>query len=194
MTARQLKCFYFPAWRACASANDWVMVRGRLLCDLAALRKHVTEKWEEAGRDAMLMVLATAEQLGRQEHRAVTAEDLRHACNLAATAGRRNSSGDLNNHDVNRVVVLFRLLKEPEDLDAVMEWLHPAIADKRSLVSFIKKQAPEAALSAIASNAYGTIFWEDLEEQKLRWLLKQVKGRKKAFRAPVAAEAVENPF
>jgi hypothetical protein len=173
MTEAQAKRFYFPAWRRCAEANDWVMVCGRL----RGSPETTMNFWPEPARTAGAEVLKYAEQLAAQEHRAVTATDLRHGCNMAATGGRRQSSYDMDNRETNRVVVLFRLLQDPEDLDAVMEWLHPEIADKRSLVQFIKKQAPEAALVAISKNAWGTIFWEDAEVSRLRWLLKQVKGR-----------------
>ena len=36
-------------------------------------------------------------------------------------SGRRASSGDLTNKETNRVVTLFKLLTDPDDLDAVMD-------------------------------------------------------------------------
>ena len=198
MTEKQQRRFYFPAWNECARANDWVMVRGRLLADLVAQRQEFL-KWPQVAADAGLSVLDYAEQLGLQEHRVVTAEDLRHGCNLVATAGRKQSSEALTNAELNRVVVLFRLLKEPEDLDAVMEWLHPDIADKRSLVGYLKRLAPEATLIAICRNAFGTIYWEGLDESKLRWLIKTVKEKNRSWRTsnsqrPTSKVEVEEPF
>ncbi|HSM84591.1 MAG TPA: hypothetical protein VLT16_00510 [Candidatus Limnocylindrales bacterium] len=195
MTEAQQKRFYFPAWNACARVNDWRMVQGRLVADLRRQRAEA-QGWPETAREVMLQVLDYAEQLAAQEHRAATAADLRHACNLVATQGRRSSSEDLDNKQTNRVVVLFKLLQEPEDLDAIMGWLHPEESDRKGLANFIRKQAPEATLVAIAKHAFGTIFWEDLEHGKLKWLLKQVKGRQQEWHAKVAKdeEGIEQPF
>ena len=177
MTDKQRKLFYFPAWSRCADALDWRMERARLLADLAMQRRRF-EGWPEPARSAGLSVLDYAEQIAAEERRRVVAEDLRHGCNLVATAGQTDSSNALSNRQVNRVVILFRLLRDGDDLDAVVEWLHPDQLDRRSLVSFIKKQAPEAVLITIAGNAFATIYWEDLDTPKLKWMLKQVKGRR----------------
>jgi len=195
MTEKQQRRLYFPAWGKCAAANDWRMQKGRLVADLAQQREEVLA-WDEPARTAMLNVLDYAEQLAMQEHRAVTADDLRHGCNLVATAGRKSGSGDLRNREVNRVVALFRLLHEPGDLDCIMAWLNPEESDRKSLASFIRRLAPEATLTAIARNAFGTIFWEDLDAQKLRWLLGQVKKRAEKWRgrARPTAELVQGPF
>lgn len=134
--------------------------------------------WPEPAQAEMLKVLTFAKQLSLQEYRAVTAEDLRHACTWVALEGKTTSSKHLNNKEVNRVVTLFRLLEDPDDLDAVMDWLHPENAERRSMVAFLRKCAPEATLVAIFRNCYGTIFWEDGDYQQLRWLAKQVKDRR----------------
>jgi len=93
-------------------------------------------------------------------------------------------------------MALFRLLHEPGDLDCIMAWLNPEESDRKSLASFIRRLAPEATLTAIARNAFGTIFWEDLDAQKLRWLLGQVKKRAEKWRgrARPTAELVQGPF
>lgn len=195
MTEAQQKRFYFPAWNKCAWSKGWVMEKGRLLANMVDHRARFGA-WPEPARTAGLQVLDYAEQLARQEHRGVTAADLRHGCNLVASAGRKSSSEDLDNRETNRVVSLFRLLQEPEDLDAIMLWLNPDESDRKGLASFIRKQAPEATLVAISKRAFGTIFWEDLQHGQLKWLLRQVKGRQRAWGKPVgaAAEAEGNPF
>jgi len=182
MTEKQRKFFYFPAWNRCARICDWVMVRGRLLADLRKQREELVERARPSlaspAWKAGLQVLDYAEQLARQEHRSVTAADLRHACNLVATGGRKSGSDGLTNHEVNRVVTLFDLLQDGENMDCVMKWDHPEIADKEALVKYLRKMAGETTLCAISRNAFGTIFWEDLETQKIIWILKLVKGRK----------------
>ena len=178
MTEAQKKRFYFPAWGRCAEAMDWRMEKGRLIVTLAGQRTEISG-WPGPAREAGLSVLDYAAAAAAEGRRRVTAEDLRHGCNLVATGGRESSSERLTNKEVNRVAVLFRLLREPEDLDAVIEWLHPENADKRSLLSYLRKLAGEDVLVAIARNAFGTSLIEGLEEQQLRWMLKQVKGRPK---------------
>ena len=176
MTHAQLKWFYMPAWRRCAHANDWTMSRGRLVADLAAQREESLQ-WKEPYGPTLRQVLDLAAQLAAKIHRAIIADDLRHACNVVATG--RESSKNLTNPQVNRVVSLFNLLRDPEDLDAIMAWLHPENAERASFISFLRKQASEEALCAISRNAYDTIFWEDLELSKLRWMCTEVKSRKR---------------
>lgn len=213
MTDAQKFKFYLPAWRRCAEANNWVMHGrpSRLQVDIEAQFEEVRQgspestlhgpksPWPEPAQTEMLKVLTFAKQLSLQEARAVNAEDLRHACGMVAV--ETPSSKHLNNKQVNRVVTLFRLLEDPDDLDAVMDWLHPENAEKRSMVSFLRKCAPEATLVHIFRNAYGTIFWEDGDMQKLRWLAKQVKDRRTNWKRSVGvpeyrgAEVSEmNPF
>ena len=191
MTDNQQRRFYFPAWNGCAVANGWVMVKGRLRADIGNLKPEV-QSWPEPAREMGLKVLVTAEQVASQQHRAVVADDLRHACNYVA-AGKL-SSGDLDNKQTNRVVALFNLLADPEDLDAVMNWLHPENAERGSFVSFLRRKAHEATLRAISNEAFQTKNWEELPIEKLRWLAKELKNREprpqKTFhRQPATVEA-----
>ncbi len=180
MTEAQQRRLYFPAWERCARANHWVMERGRLVADLAKQTKDFLE-WPGREHPVWMVgpaVIGYAEMLAVVGHRRVTAEDLRHGCNLVATGGKKESSGAMDNRETSRVVSLFALLEEPDNVGAVLEWLHPENAERRGLVSWIRKQAPEATLVAIARNAFGTVFWEDLDGGKLKWLAGQVKGRR----------------
>jgi hypothetical protein len=167
---------------------DWREEKGRLLVSIKGQRAEI-EGWPAPAREAGLSVLDYAEQSAAEGRRRVTATDLRHGCNRVATAGRTESSGKMSNQEVNRVAVLFKLLRDPDNLDAVMEWLHPENADRRSLLSFMRKVASEPALVAIARNAFGTVLLEELEEEQLRWILKNVKGRRPSMlRGSAAAE------
>jgi hypothetical protein len=188
MTEKQKLGFYLPAWRECAAANGWVM-RGRPSRLEADLEKQEGQfqGWPEPAGPLALKVVSLARQLAAQEHRGINAEDLRHGCNLVATG--KPSSKHLNNKETNRVATLLKLLKDPDDLDAVLDWLHPENVERRSFVSWLRKQAPAGTLVAICRNAFATVFWEDLEIQKLRWLARQVKGRGEGWRRPV-----EEPF
>lgn len=179
MTEAQQRRFYFPAWNGCAVANQWFMARNRLVADLDAQREEYAH-WPDLARELHSKVVTLAEQLAQREHRAVNADHLRHGCNLVATG--KASSASLDNKQTNRVVNLFRLLTDPEDLDAVMNWLHPDAADRQSYIAWLKKQNHEAAIIAISVNAYGTRQWEDLPMEKLRWLCKQLKNRTTGLR------------
>ncbi len=114
----------------------------------------------------------------------VTAEDLRHACNVVAVG--KESSKHLNNTEVNHCVALFELLAgDPDSVANTTNFLHPEIKQKEGLIKFIERQAPEGTLRAIFNNAYDSKEWRDGDLQQLRWLLKQVKGRQKKWKAPI---------
>jgi hypothetical protein len=178
MTEAQQRRFYFPAWNTCSVANKWFMQRGRLAADLAEQREEYST-WPDPASEVYLKVVTAAEQLALQQHRGVTADDLRHACNVVATG--RQSSGTLDNKQTNRVVSLFRLLTDPDDLDAVMNWLNPERLEAASFDSFLLKRANEAAIIAIARNAgFLNQFetdWKSLPIEKKRWIAKKVKDR-----------------
>ena len=178
MTPKQTT-FYWSLWRDCCQANCWRMERGRLL--------HDPERLNEMGKK----VWTAAEQLALAAHRAVSLDDLRHGCHLVAL-GRQRSSKDLSNPEFNKVRLVFQLTQDWENLDAQMELANPEMVERRSFVSYLKKQFHEAALIAICKNAFGTIFWEDLEMSKLRWLAKQgslrtATPRKTFYRRQLAA-------
>jgi hypothetical protein len=183
LTEAQQRRFYFPAWNSCAVANKWFMTRGRLNADLAE-QTIAYASWPEPGRELYSKVVCLAGELAGREHRATVPDDLRHACNIVA-AGRQGS-GSLDNKQTNRVVCLFRLLQDPEDLNAIMNWLNPDQADQKSYVAYLRKCGHEAAIISISVNAYGTRQWEDLPIEKLRWLCKQLKERTKSFHRPVS--------
>ena len=192
MTALQRKRFYFPAWNACARVLDWVMVRGRLEGDLVVQRRFAG-RWPEPAGPELLKVLDAAEGLARQEHRAVTAEDLRHGCNVVAAGVP--SIAKMNNQGIDRAVALFRLLQAPEDLQAIMDWLHPGEAMRTSLAGWVRKLAPEAVLRAIAKNAFQTEDVDRLGPPELRWLARQVKGRRSHQSSVISHQSsAEGPF
>lgn len=179
MTPDQRKHFYFPAWHRCSKANAWQMVDGRLL---AVLDEQLTlfATWPDPAGPLACEIVRQAINLAHHEHRAPTAEDLRHACNAAATAGRTTSSGKLTNKEINRCVNLFDLLTDPWNLHNVTTWLHPEDGEKRLYLAYLRRQASEAILTQISLNAFDTRRYQELDIQKLRWIAKQVKDRQAA--------------
>jgi hypothetical protein len=187
MTPKQRINFYFPAWCRCAIANSWQMKEG---CLLAALdeQHQLFATWPDPAGPLAIEVLDTAATLAEQDHSAITAEHLRHACNHVATNGRTASAKQMTNQETNRVVDLFNLLSDPWNLTCVGAWLNPTLAEKNSYLAFLRKQAPEDILVRIARNAFDTQHYADLDLGKLRWIATQVKsGRpapKTALRPP----------
>ncbi len=191
MTSAQRQHFYFPAWRLCAQARGWVQVKGRFAADLAAQR---LQPIPSPACEEMLKVIDLSESFANDAHRAVTADDLRHACNHVASQGKTVHTEAMDNHATTMAVRLFRLLADPDDLSAVMEWLDPEEADRRDYVRWMKTAAAEGALAAIARNAWGTSDWESQPMPELRWLARTAcrrsERRRGSFRRTIELSEV----
>jgi hypothetical protein len=188
ITEKQLRRFYFPAWSACAKANGWVMAKGRL--SESARGAHADAPVAGALPGELLRkVWMAAEALAVQAHRNVTAEDLRHGCTVVAL-GRNKSSKDFTNAELDRVVALFRLLAEPDDVAAMLQWNNPEIGERKRLVFAIAESAPAAYVARIASDRFGTELWEDLAVYELRQLVMTLRDRSRRWneRKPAAAQ------
>jgi len=197
MTDAQRTRYYFPAWHRACESLGWRMERGRFI----GLRKPVHGV---ADVDALYQrVWMAAEALALQAHRAITAEDLRHGCHVAAL-GRDKSANDLTNAELDSVVSLFKLLHEPDDLDAIIAIQHPENAERKRLVIGLRKRAPEAKLVSIARNLkawageWEEPFWEDLPLAGLRVLSRIISREQKKWNQPVAASresaGIELPY
>ncbi len=168
MTPAQHSRFYFPAWNRAASALGWKMLAGRLQAQ--ELTVWTANKTAEA---LYHQIWQNARLLASKQHRAATAEDLRHACHIVAL-GKNLSSKDLSNKQCDRVVILFRILANPDDIDTILDYIHPENADRRRYVYSIQQLASFKYIDAIASDkfsaVYTTPFWEDLPINALRQL------------------------
>lgn len=183
---------HWRRWGAVADANDWVMIGGRLVGMPSQSSFHHRLVWK------------TAEALALHERRAVTADDLRHACYVVATTavpgwGQRarpmDSMKDLGNREFSRLLCLWGdgktkrgLLIEPDCLTSQIAWDHPEQDAAAGLDQVLKRSAPDATLRSIAANAFGTRLWEDLDVPKKKWLLSEVKHRVKKWNRPVKSE------
>jgi hypothetical protein len=199
ITENQIKRFYFPLWNRAADAHDWRMASGRLVGSRQA-RHGLAES------DLLYQrVWDAAESLARAAHRAVTPDDLRHACHAVAltlTPARvptppgsarvpRAASGvppdaipisskSLTNPQLDRVAALFKILIAPDDLDALIAWGDPTIAARKRLCFAIRK-TPFAYIDKICRDkfgaAYSSPFWEDLPIHQLRHLALTLRNR-----------------
>lgn len=186
LTAAQ-KQLHWKAWAACAHSNSWSMEKARLHPDAQRTRgETIYHK----------LVWREAERLARQESRGVAADDLRHACYLVATsqvpgwpASARpvDSMADLGNRTFSRVLVLWKLLIDAEDLAALIKWENPADAERETLIKSIERRAPDAVIRAISANAWGTRAWETIDDLgRLRWLLKTLAEKQTRHQQPVS--------
>ncbi|MES2219376.1 MAG: hypothetical protein V4587_00230 [Acidobacteriota bacterium] len=185
MTDKQAKFFYFPAWGKCADANEWRMERGRLVgARLAADGQH--QCGVQSVRPLFDAIWDAAEAIALAEHRAVKPDDLRHGCHVVAI-GRDRSSKEMVNKEVERVVSLFRLLTNPENVEAQMNWDSPERAEKKNLIQAIKKKAPDEYICHIARDRWNGQFeypwWEDLPLPALRQLAMTLNNRNAKWEA-----------
>ena len=176
MTTAQQRSFYFPAWNRAAAVHGWkASLKG---ADLRATRKAT---WGSAEVDKIYGKLwFIALGLADLEEREFCVTDLRHACNLTATGGKKRASEALNNSETNRVVALLELLADPENLAAMNAWLHPGAAAREGVLAQIRKLAPAAYTEAVSMNKFGRRDWENLSDVELGQLLFTLKGRARA--------------
>ena len=154
MTPAQKFRLYFPAWHAVVKANGWHMEQRRLVID--------GDRLGEEGRQ----VVAAARQRAACEFRGPVRDDLRHGAHVVALGGDK-SSADLTNDELDRVLTLFALLADPQDLAARLRWdaylrgENPGAQERTDW--FIQHAAPGAYARAIAADKFGTRQWENLD-------------------------------
>ena len=99
-------------WGGVVLANKWARIDGRLCSEAASAER---SQWH--GR-----VWAFADLLARRKHTAVGVEELRKGAYMLIL-GETKSLTQFNNDDLDRVLIVFRLLVEPDDLLAVNDFL-----------------------------------------------------------------------
>ena len=193
MTPAQQRRFYFPAWQDAARRRGWLMMDGRLMADLDA------PLWlpiEHPLTDLLPAIHARARELASAEHRAPQPNDLRHACHHVAL-GRDLSSKRMNSSQTDRVVALFRLIADPENLAPLTAWAEPDASKCRRYVRACRLLATDAYILAIARDKFcpGDFeppFWESLRLPHLAQLLLTLRNRC-AGNVRVSESARENP-
>lgn len=181
MTTAQQRRLYFPAWGEAFSAV-W-------------FRDHGTVRRKEGVSPSIWIISVedTAAAAARRVHGLVYADGLRHAAHVVAL-GRRVSSSDLSNKELDRVLVLFALLKDPEDIDALIRWAHPDQDARRRLLWAVQNVGwPAAYIAHVARAKYGQSDPEQLNDAQLRQLLVTLKERTKR-RPAQPAQSNSDPF
>jgi hypothetical protein len=175
VTDKQSKFYYFPAWGRVVDAHDWRMAKGRLV------GKRQDRHGLEETTGLYQMVWDAAELVARKEARAVRPDDLRHGCHLVALA-KDKSSADFSNAELDRVVTLFRVLTDPDDLDAIMAWCNPEIRERERMLWFIRERCVEGYVRSICNQIYGTDDYASFTPETLRELVMTLKHRPKALK------------
>lgn len=177
MTENQQLQFYIKrGWAPCAKANNWGTLK--------ALQEPVREHVNPLDQELLAKVRTFAEQIARKQFRGVKPDDFRHACHIVAI-GQNKSSWDMTNDECERVVTLFRVLTNPDDIEAVLDWEDPLRAKKRNLIAAVKHKAPVAYWGHIAENKYQTRILDNLTIGQLTQLCMTLNNRKDAWRRPV---------
>jgi hypothetical protein len=175
MTKAQQTRFYFPAWSRAWKAN-WRTVKGRV--EVAPGRRPclIQETHGEPLVDYTRAIEALATRSAQKEHRALTADDLRHACHIFAL-GSDKTSAALTNLETDRVVNLFRLLADPDDLDAVLALLSPELGTVKRLLWYLEHCCQQPYVETIAADEFGTHDYRSLSPTKLHDLVRTMKHR-----------------
>ena len=167
---------YWRCWAAVCRANRWRMVKGRLADDAV-----------NADSSHHISICQIAGNLADQSCRAVTVDDLRHACHIHAL-GRDMSHSGLNNDQFNRLLLLWGderkirgLLVYSDDIRAQTFWDNPDMQKKEGLVRSILAAAGDDYVSKISADIWGTIYWQDLDAAALLGLLRKVKANAPAM-------------
>jgi hypothetical protein len=196
VTDKQLKHFYFPLWGRVTRANDWHMVKGRLHGQRA--ESHGPPDINELYQSVWRLASASA----ASQHRSITPDDLRHATHRAAL-GRDKSAKDLTNTELDKVAALMKLLAEPDDLDAVVDFLHPENSEHDRLIYSIERLADGPYIDRLAADRWGAADWHSLENAQLKQLAMTLRARRRQRaesreQKPASASASEpataNPF
>lgn len=177
MTESQRKRFYFKeCWTPLATVLEWRMENGRLVGELTE-QLTLSRLWPDHAAKLFNDIVLKAIKLATEDHIAVDAETLRHACNFVASNQRTTSSKDLRQTEVNHFARLCAVLRDPWDFNAAHAWLNPAEDDQKRYIAFVRGASFEAAFIAVAGNKYPRRHWTDLTLAELNNCYREVSGR-----------------
>ena len=164
---------YWRTWQGAARAHGWTSKPGVT----AALEAHRAGRtWVSPELDRIVAQLyRIAEALAQAESRSVGADDLRRACSIAAV-GRQVSSKAFTNADFDKVLVLLRLLANPEDLNNLAAFQDTEAGERRRHIHTITR-ADASYWQAIARDKFGHADLERLTLVQLQQLSLTIRSR-----------------
>lgn len=176
---------YWRRWAACARANGWTMIGGRLnpAAVLDASEHHCS-------------VHAAALQIAQAEVLGLTANQLRHACHVVAL-GHDRPHAKFTNKDFDALLNywgderdIVGLLIEPADLAASIHEAAPELKVRERLLIGIRRNFIGGYTAELSAAIYGTRDWEQLGDRDLENLQHilhtKPQARKRSGDAPVA--------
>ena len=168
---------YRREWQAAARAHGWNTKAG-IMAALAAHRSG--EVWQSPALNELLGTLyEIADAYAQCEERAVTTDDLRHACTGVALR-RHISSKSFTNADFDKVLALLRLLANPTSLKNQIAAQNPAEVGERRRHLHIINQSDAPYWRRIATDKFGHADLDRLTLTELRQLSLTLRNRQAA--------------
>lgn len=181
MTPSQVQ-LYWRAWGAVARAHGWRDAGGQVPVNPAGT-------WASPALNGLLQTIRqAAASRARQVGGSITAEDLRHACHCIAL-GVDRSSRRLTNAEFDRVLALFKLLAEPENLDHIIAWNAEDSGARERLLWTVQNAVSPGYAARISLDRFGTSAFEDLPTWQLRQLAITVRQRARSKAATAVPTA-----
>ena len=173
MTPAQTQ-LYFRTWHAAARSHGWNTVAA---LEAALARHHAGEVWESPSLNKTLTsIYQLAESSAHFADRAVTADDLRHACALVAGV-RHSSCKAFTNSDLDKILALLRLLANPANLNNQLAAQNPGEAGERRRHIYLITQADAPYWQRIARDKFGHAYLDRLNLSQLRQLSLTIRNR-----------------
>lgn len=186
MTTAQQRRLYFPAWNAAAKNHGWLTKNPPPRVEFFGNRD-INDLYQRIWTIALERAAAAAST--------PTGDSFRHACHLVAF-GKDKSSSQLTNRELDRILALFKLLADPDDLAATLAWNNADESARKRLLWYLRNECVESYVVEICRQKFGTDDWEALDYADLRQLHMTLKNRPRAQRValhgPAAQPAVIN--
>jgi len=179
MTENQRDHFYMPRFAKCAKANDWRMQNRRLV----AIREE-----NEKRSDFHAIIWQAAQLIADDARRAIIPEDFRYAVNAHVNRGKTSSKAIKENWRVNWAVACFDLLKNPDDVKAMIAYLNPQLSERAGTIAYMLELADESAWEGLSLNAFQTRDWKNRTDQQLDWMIKAKKNPELLKKKPVVED------
>lgn len=150
MTVDQQRRWYGPAWRR-AFVVCWV---GGSANPRPAIGRPTAHP--DSGLPTPDQVDQVASQIARREFRAAQEKDLRRAVRMIALGRDSASASTLSWKDLQRVVLAFEILADPDNIDRTLRWFSTDAARRKALVGcMLQLGFDQAYLDAMARQIYG---------------------------------------
>lgn len=195
MTVDQQRRWYGPAWRR-AFVVCWVGGSANPRPAIGRPSAH-----PESGLPTPDQVDQVASRIARGEFRSVREEDLRRAVRMIALGRDSASASTLPWKDLQRVVLAFEILADPDNIDRTLRWCSDDASMRRALVGCMLNLGYDRAyLDALARQIYGVPV-SDLPIESASALHRLIRARAAqrsrgavAEMAQVASESSADPF